>query len=176
MNWEFFLQTALLTFHQLTRLGSITGYKTAMFISLAGSNWKQPLYPQFSNVYLHYPKTKQQVSDLTASPLCAIFNQSIISGVLPDEWKLSKVVPLLKHGERSDINNYRPISIFPGVAKVFERIIYDQLYSYLTESIILFRVFNQVLDHFILVLPLCLKLQTTEHTILINAKETQLYF
>ena len=172
MNWEFFLQTALLTFHQLTRLGSITRYKTAMFISLADSNWKQPLYPQF----LNYPKTKQQVSDLIASPLCAIFNQSIISGVLPDEWKLSKVVPLLKHGERHDLNTYRPISIVPAVDKVFERIIYDQLYSYPTENIILFRVVNQVLDHFILLLSLCLKPQTTEHTILIKAKETQLYF
>ena len=171
MNWEFFLQTALLTFHQLTRLSSITRYKTAMFISLADSNWKQPLYPQFSNFYLNYPETKQQISYLIASPLCAIFNQSIISGVLPDEWKLSKVVLCW-----NNLNNYRPISIVPAVTKVFERIIYDHLYSYLTENIILFRVVNQVLDHFILLLPLCLKLQTTEHTILIKAKETQLYF
>ena len=87
-----------------------------------------------------------------------------------------QIVPLFKHGEHSDLNNYRPISIVPAVATVFERIIYDQLYSYLTENIILFRVVNQVLDHFILLLPPCLKLQTTEHTILIKAKETQLYF
>ena len=133
------VQTALLTFHQLTRLGSITRYKTAMFISLADSNWKQPLYPQFSNFHLNYPKTKQQISYLIASPLCAIFNQSIISGVLPDEWKLSKVVLCW-----NNLNNYRPISIVPAVTKVFERIINDQFYSYLTENIILFRVENQV--------------------------------
>ena len=48
--------------------------------------------------------------------------------------KLSKVIPLFKQGERSDLKNYRPISIVPVVAKVFERIIYDQLYSYLTEN------------------------------------------
>ena len=36
-------------------------------------------------------------------------------------------------GERSDLNNYRPISIIPVVAKVFQRIVYDQLYIYLTE-------------------------------------------
>ena len=73
-------------------------------------------------------------ADFIASPLCAIFNQSITSGDFPDEWKLSKVIPLFKQGERSDLNNYRPISIVPIVAKVFERIIYDQLYSYLTEN------------------------------------------
>ena len=54
------------------------------------------------------------------------------SGVFPDEWKLSKVIPLFKQGERSDLNNYHPISVIPVVAKVFE--IYDQLYDYLTEN------------------------------------------
>ena len=33
-----------------------------------------------------------------------------------------------------DPPNYRPISIIPVVAKVFERIVYDQLYRYLTEN------------------------------------------
>ena len=42
--------------------------------------------------------------------------------------------PLFKHGERSDLNNCRPISIVPVVAKVFERIIYDQLYNFLTDN------------------------------------------
>ena len=37
-------------------------------------------------------------------------------------------------GKRSDINHYRPISTIPVVAKIFERIIYDQLYKYLTDS------------------------------------------
>ena len=95
------------------------------------SNWKQLLYPQFSRFYLNYPNPKQQVwtkyhqdiyvycADLIASPLRTIFNQSIISGVFPGEWKLSKVIPLFKHGERTDLNNYRPISIVPVVAKVF---------------------------------------------------------
>ena len=32
------------------------------------------------------------------------------------------------------MNNYRPVSIIPVVAKVFERIIYDQLYAYLSDN------------------------------------------
>ena len=43
-------------------------------------------------------------------------HQSIVSGISPDEWKLSKVVPLFKQGNRSDLNNYRPISVIPVVA------------------------------------------------------------
>ena len=37
-------------------------------------------------------------------------------------------------GKRSDPTNYRPISVIPVVAKVFKRIIYDQLYHYLTKN------------------------------------------
>ena len=50
------------------------------------------------------------------------------------EWKCAKVIPLFKEGNHSELNNYRPISIVPIVAMVFERIIYDQVYGYLTEN------------------------------------------
>jgi hypothetical protein len=45
-----------------------------------------------------------------------------------------KVIPLFKHGERRDLNTYCPISIIPVVAKVFERIIVDQIYVILTDN------------------------------------------
>ncbi|CAB4019988.1 Hypothetical predicted protein [Paramuricea clavata] len=73
-------------------------------------------------------------SDLIADSICAIFNCSINFGTFPNEWKCSKVIPLFKKGERRDLNNYRPISIIPVVAKVFERIIYDQVYAYLMDN------------------------------------------
>lgn len=76
----------------------------------------------------------RECADLIADPMCSIFNQSIRSGIFPQEWKCAKVIPLFKEGNHSDLNNYRPISIVPIVAKVFERIIYDQVYGYLTEN------------------------------------------
>jgi len=55
---------------------------------------------------------------------------------------MAKVSPIFKNGSRpdlnngskSDLNNYRPISVIPTVAKIFEKIIYDQLYQYLNEN------------------------------------------
>ena len=41
---------------------------------------------------------------------------------------------MFKQGEPSDLNNYRPISVISVIAKVFERIIYDQLYNFLTNE------------------------------------------
>ncbi|CAB4013831.1 Hypothetical predicted protein, partial [Paramuricea clavata] len=59
----------------------------------------------------------------------------MVTGIFPaDEWKLSKVTPMFKQANRSNLNNYRPISLILVVAKVFERIDYDQLYDYLTEN------------------------------------------
>ena len=41
---------------------------------------------------------------------------------------------LFKQGEASDLNNYRPISVISVIAKVFERIVYDQLYNFLSDE------------------------------------------
>ena len=63
-----------------------------------------------------------------------IFNQSFKTGAIPNDWKNARVSPLYKNsGKRSDPFNYRPISVIPAGAKVFERIIYDQLYVHLTK-------------------------------------------
>ena len=61
-----------------------------------------------------------------------IFNCSIVTRIFPDEWKAARVTPVFKGGSPSDVNNYRPISIIPMVAKTFEKFICDQFYEYLS--------------------------------------------
>ena len=51
--------------------------------------------------------------------------------------EIAKVTLLFKQGDRSDINNYRPISVISAIVKVFQRLIYNQLSSYLSENNIL---------------------------------------
>ena len=47
----------------------------------------------------------------------------------------SQELPLFfKSDNREDLNNYRPISVLPTVARVFERLIYEQLYNYFAEN------------------------------------------
>ena len=53
---------------------------------------------------------------------------------IPTEWKTARVTPVFKKGVKSDLNNYRPISVIPVVSKVFEKIVYDQLYQYLNDN------------------------------------------
>ena len=65
--------------------------------------------------------------------LTLIFNQAITLSSFPDEWKVARVMPLYKNGQRSIPGNYRPISVLPAISKIMERILYDQLYNYLTK-------------------------------------------
>ena len=58
----------------------------------------------------------------------------MLSGTFTDDWKCARVTPLFKQGEASDLNNYRPISVISVIAKVFERIVYDQLYNCLSNE------------------------------------------
>ena len=77
-------------------------------------------------------KIIRECADLISVSLCDLFNKSLVSGIFPDDWKCARVTLLFKQGEPSDLNNYRPISVISVIAKVFERIIYDQLYNFLT--------------------------------------------
>jgi hypothetical protein len=66
--------------------------------------------------------------------LTNLFNSSIGMGIFPSEWKIARVVPLHKKGSRSVLDNYRPISILPVISKIFEKILYEQLYEYFTTN------------------------------------------
>ena len=74
---------------------------------------------------------------ITASTIAGswnyLFNLSLAREEIPQEWKAAKVTPIFKAGNEMKIENYRPISVLPVVVKVFERLVYGQLYSFLLE-------------------------------------------
>ena len=72
--------------------------------------------------------------ELIAPSLCAIFNRAICTQTYPSDLNIAKVSAIFKSGEKEDLNNYRPISVIPTVARLFERLIYNQIYDYLTNN------------------------------------------
>ena len=63
-----------------------------------------------------------------AQPLAELFNLSIRSLIFPTRRKLARVSAVHKKGDRSDIRNYRPISLLCGFSKLFEMCVYDCIY------------------------------------------------
>ena len=76
-------------------------------------------------------KLLKSIKDEIAKPLTIIINQSLKTGIFPEELKIAKVKPLYKKGDNFCLNNYRPISLLPTISKNFERVMFTQLYSYL---------------------------------------------
>lgn len=74
------------------------------------------------------------VIDAIATPLCYIINNSLESGIFPDELKLAVVVPVYKKGDSSKYENYRPISMLSSFSKVFEKILSNHIIKFMIET------------------------------------------
>ena len=66
--------------------------------------------------------------------LAYIFNTSLETSKFPDDWKTARVTPIFKDGDKSDKSNYRPISVLPVISRLFEKLVFNQLYHYLDNN------------------------------------------
>ena len=53
--------------------------------------------------------------------------------------KIARVVPILKSGDSSNINNYRPISIHPFFSKIYERLMYNNVFNFMNEKELIYK-------------------------------------
>ena len=79
----------------------------------------------------------KSIKSVIINPLTLIINQMVETGIFPDVLKISKVIPIYKKGDVSLLSNYRPISLLPTLSKIFERVIYNQLYNYFVDNSLL---------------------------------------
>jgi len=70
-------------------------------------------------------------------PLLHLCNTSLTTGIYPDKLKTAKVTPVHKSGCKTNIYNYRPVSVLPVISKILEKIIYIRLENYLIRNSIL---------------------------------------
>ena len=69
----------------------------------------------------------QLCGDKITLPLSIIFVNIINTGIFPTLWKSGNVTPIHKKDSKRVINNYRPISLLPLFAKIFEKTIFGNL-------------------------------------------------
>jgi hypothetical protein len=61
------------------------------------------------------------------APITRLFNISLHTGKLPNDWKKANVVPIFKKGSKLEVSNYRPVSLLPIISKILERCVLNKI-------------------------------------------------
>ena len=96
------------------------------------SNLSSSSSPGISDIH---PKILKLIPHILIPIYTKLFNFCITTNTFPEEWKSAVVTPLYKNkGSRTDLNNYRGISILSPVSKIFEKLISHQITDYFENS------------------------------------------
>ena len=85
-------------------------------------------------------KILKACGDIISPHLSQIFKISLTTKCSPDSLKFAKVAPVYKGGDKDNLDNYRPISVLPTVARVFEKLIYEQMIKYFESNGLLSKI------------------------------------
>ena len=66
-------------------------------------------------------------AEVLAIPLTWIINTSITTGKFPEDWKISKIIPLFKKGNRRTTKNYRPVALLSVAGMILEKVVAMQI-------------------------------------------------
>ena len=86
---------------------------------------------------VHVQLLKVLLQVLVRVSLTMLINKSIEYGTYPSKLKLAKVIPIYKSGDESDPSNYRPISLLSIFNRIFEKMMYNRLKSFIEKCNIL---------------------------------------
>ncbi len=78
----------------------------------------------------------QAISSTLLPALTHIINTSLLTGIFPTAFKQARVTPLLKKTtlNTSLLENYRPVSLLPFIAKILERVVFNQVSLFLSQN------------------------------------------
>jgi Reverse transcriptase (RNA-dependent DNA polymerase) len=71
-------------------------------------------------------------------PLALVINHSFSKAIFPSALKIAKIIPLHKTGPKTELSNYRPISLLNTFSKIFEKLIYNRMMQFINKHDLLF--------------------------------------
>jgi len=63
----------------------------------------------------------RDTADVISPYICKLFTKIYLERKMPEQWKVGKITPIPKKGNKNEASNYRPITSLCSLAKVFER-------------------------------------------------------
>ncbi|KAF2346871.1 Reverse transcriptase domain [Trinorchestia longiramus] len=80
------------------------------------------------------PRILKEAAEVIRKPLTNIFNRSLETGIVLDDWKRANVTPIFKKGNKQIPNNYRPISLTSVINKTIERLLKVRITEHLNDQ------------------------------------------
>ncbi|KAF2346319.1 Reverse transcriptase domain [Trinorchestia longiramus] len=80
------------------------------------------------------PRILNETAEVISESLTNIFNRSLETGIVPDDWKRANVTPIFKKGNKQIPNNYRPISLTFVISKTIERLLKVRITMHLNDQ------------------------------------------
>ena len=81
-----------------------------------------------------HPRVINEIAPEICEPLKIIFQKSLDTKTLPDEWKHAQVTAIYKKGAKTQAQNYRPVSLTCILCKILESIVRDQIINHMVEN------------------------------------------
>ena len=79
------------------------------------------------------------IAPAVAPSLAKVINCSIINSICPAQLKLARVTPIYKQGSKTDLDNYRPISVLPVISRILEKHVCKHFIAFLTNRDLLYK-------------------------------------
>ncbi|KAI8515244.1 hypothetical protein Bbelb_078350 [Branchiostoma belcheri] len=80
------------------------------------------------------PRLLKELANELAPALTLLFQSSLETGIVPQDWRTANVTPVYKKGERYRPENYRPISLTSIPCKIMEHIVTSTIMSFAEEN------------------------------------------
>lgn len=96
--------------------------------TLSQGNYKAPGEDGITNEIL------KACLDHVIEAITNLFNNILTEEIIPQQWTSSTIILLHKKGSKTEINNYRPISLISNLYKIFAKVILNRISSVLDEN------------------------------------------
>ena len=78
------------------------------------------------------PRVLKKCAYSLCRPLYHLFSTSLNNHTIPSDWRIHAITPVHKSGDKSLVNNYRPISLLSYTSKVLEQLIYNKVIHHIS--------------------------------------------
>ncbi|MCQ4187459.1 reverse transcriptase family protein [Klebsiella pneumoniae] len=81
-----------------------------------------------------HPRVLRELAEVIAEPLSIIYQRSLLTGEVPEDWRIANVTPIYKKGCKEDPGNYRPVSLTSVTGKVMEQIVLREIMRHVRDG------------------------------------------